>query len=616
MQARKTQNAYTLNPVSSKNAFLTDIDFNAKNRSATKPIKHVSLAPQHKKDSVTYKLPQLNPKKKNMMEVSATQANDLDEYVEHFKQDVKRFNSVNKKSDSMLRKDDFENFNSTFAYKFLENQKKKIEDEIHQIYQTKQPKELEDYIKRFETKTTFKEILSIKKVELVNCKKTYNSYDYKLKKVREKIEKMDALLEKYDHGEKENTDMTKKLNEEKHDEIKEKIEEVTCDKEVLDNIRNTYKTDILVLKKKSETFKEELRKLKKKFEVKNNEIRREEVIQNDMYKKVIEHKQQREQQYNKELLNQKIKEEYTFYEDHIKFDQILANEAKLQMAKEQNEQEEKYRETEKRKEEHLMHLEQKKLRILNLQSDLLEYENKLESLQRRIHVTEESHILTKIHEHRSSKEALNDLKKGYVEDIEKLRDEINELRQIIEMSLLNEAELVGQYKGDSNRSQKNQGLIVEEVTMGESTIHENRLFENKLLHMDQLIKDKNQELFSKTLEFRQLNQIILDSSSTISRIIYQLNPTLSKKIQISQTNIVDLLTFVGLQLEKILSFMYIEGNLNNRNLDQDNSFTLERDADTINKPPTWLRINNVKTPTEPKPDLKNQSKGPINEISG
>ena len=261
----------------------------------------------------------------------------------------------------------------------------------------------------------------------------------------------------------------------------------------------------------------------------------------------------------------------------------------------------------------MVQLEQKKLRIVNLQSDLQDYENKLEMLERKIHVTEESHILTKIYEHRSSKEALYDLKKGYLEDIEKLKEEINQLRHILEMSLFNEAEMIGKSKKDLNKFEND--IKDNNISLGESTIKENRVFENKLLHMDQLIKDNNQELFSKTLEFKQLNQIILDSSSTISRIIYQLNPSMSKKVQISQSNIVDLLTFIGLQLEKILSFMYIEGNLNNRNLDQDNSFTLDRESNNINQPPTWLRINVVKTPHDFKLDSKNQSKGLANDIS-
>jgi len=424
------------------------------------------------------------------------------------------------------------------------------------------------------------------------------------------------LLEKYSINTKENLDDKKKQNEEKHEEIKERIEEVLCDKEVLDNVKNNYKTDILTLKKRSETLKEELRKLKKKFETKNNEIRREEVIQNDMYKKILDFKNTKQVQYSKELINQKIKEEYTFYEDHIKFDQILANEAKIQMAKEQNEQEEKQREVERQKEERLMQLEQKKLKILGLQTELLDFENKLEIIQKKIHVTEEGSILTKIYEHRSSKEALIELKKSYYEDIEKLKDEINQLRHILEMSLLNEAEMIGQNKDNQKRSEDAQRNQDQYEPMGESAIQENRVFENKLLHMDQLIKDKNQELFGKTLEFKQLNQIVLDSSSTISRIIYQLNPTISKKVQISHNNIVDLLTFVGLQLEKILSFMYIEGNLNNRNLDPDSSFILDRENNSINQPPTWLRINATKTSADSKSDPKNQSKGPINEISG
>lgn len=607
MQIRKTQNTFGLASVPSKNAFLTDIDFNPKNR-GSKPAKHVSLAPKHKKEANAHKLPALGAKKKHAVDVHVDKATDLEEYVEHFKADVKRFNSVNKKSDSTLRKDDIENFNSTFAYRFLENQKRRIEDEIQQIYSTKQPKELEDYIKRFETKTTFKEILALKKEELVGCKKTYNAYDYKLKRVREKIEKMDALLEKYETEEAAPSDATKRLNEERHGEIKERIEEVMCDKEVLDNIRNTYKTDILLLKKKNENLKEELRKLKKRFETKNNEIRREEVIQNEMYKKVLEHKAHKQTLYTKELLNQRIKEEYTFYEDHIKFDQILAHEAKIQAAKEANEAEEKVKESEKRKEEQLLQLEQKKLRILNLQAELHDFENKLESLQRKIHVTEESQILTKIYEHRSSKEALLELKAGYAEDIGKLKDEINNLRRVLEASLLNEAELVGQPREEGRPASEHE-------LMAESSVVENRLFENKLLHMDELIKDKNQELFGKTLEFKQLNQIILDSSSTISRILYQLNPSLSKKVQISQANIVDLLTFVGLQLEKILSFMYIEGNLNNRNLEADGSFTLEREGDAINKPPTWLRINTASVPVEAKGENKTVSKGAANEMS-
>jgi len=151
----KTQNGLKPTQALSKNAFLTDIDFNAKNQNGQKPVKHASLAAKPKKDTILYKLPQLPQKKKQTVDVSVNQANDLDEYVEHFKQDIKRFNSVNKKSESNMKKDDIENFNSNVAYKFLENQKKRIEDEIHQIYQTKQPKELEDYIKRFETKNTF-----------------------------------------------------------------------------------------------------------------------------------------------------------------------------------------------------------------------------------------------------------------------------------------------------------------------------------------------------------------------------------------------------------------------------------------------------------------------------
>lgn len=575
----KMNHTGTKNYHGQKNAFLTEIDYNAKK--AKKRVNMTHSIGNNYKGRNEKKLPYLSKKGKNGQEPPYPQINDLNDYVEHFKHDVRRFNSINKKSDPMLKKTNFADFNSNFAFNFLENQKKRIEDEIQQIYTTKQPKELEDIIKTIETKHSFKEILQLKEQELIQSKKIFNQYDYKLKQIKGKIKKTDVLLEKYDTPEKENDNNAIQLNEKKHENMKEKLDEVIYEKECLDNLRNTYKSNILILKKRSSNLKDDLKKLKNKFETKNNEIIREEAIQNDIYKRVLDHKKNKKVKYNDELINQKIKDEYNFYEDQIKFDQIMANEEKINQAKQQTIYEDKQKEKEREKEEMMNTLEEKKLQIMSLRDDLKKYEDKLESLQKHIHVKEESQIVAKIYEHRSSKEALNELKKGYSIDINKLKDEINFLRKTLELSLFNEAENLGNTKKTEN----------EEEDMNRSGLQENILFENKLLKLDDLVKEKNTDLFNKTLAFRQLNQIILDSSSTVSRILYQLDPALSKKTQISHQNIIDLLTFAGLQLEKILNYMYIEGNLNNRNLYFNNSFSIERENEARNQPPSWLRIN-------------------------
>jgi len=54
---------------------------------------------------------------------------------------------------------------------------------------------------------------------------------------------------------------------------------------------------------------------------------------------------------------------------------------------------------------------------------------------------------------------------------------------------------------------------------------------------------------------------------------------------------------VGLQLEKILSFLFIEGNVNLSidDLDYIADFDMKKKEHT-NKPPSWLRIHSNKKP--------------------
>ncbi len=188
-------------------------------------------------------------------------------------------------------------------------------------------------------------------------------------------------------------------------------------------------------------------------------------------------------------------------------------------------------------------------------------------------------VLNKIYKLKSSKESLKELKQCYNLDIKAINKDIENLRNILTEAFIQKAEQFDVKNiQEENKTEKKEEKIK---------------FENELIELDGELKEKNRYLFKEKMELDQLNQIVLDCCSTISRILYQLDPKMSSEIQISHSNVIELLSFCGLQLEKVLSFLFIEGNIHAScaNLDNIEEYNLEKD-NYLKQPPSWLRIHN------------------------
>lgn len=118
-----------------------------------------------------------------------------------------------------------------------------------------------------------------------------------------------------------------------------------------------------------------------------------------------------------------------------------------------------------------------------------------------------------------------------------------------------------------------------------------KVFQNNLHISDQKNKSISKSIYKTQMEVTQLNTLISNSCQTVSRIIYQLDKNISKKVSISHTNIVELISYVGLQLEKIISFLFLEGgpDFNLQEANSLNNIDIEMNS-TNNEPPSWLRI--------------------------
>jgi hypothetical protein len=537
---------------------------------------------------------------------------DLKNFINIFKKDLLPI-TTRKKDD--LNKDDLIKFNHNLAKEFLNIQKSKIESEIQNHYLKKTPFELQEYLNQMENKTSFKNILSQKKEELIEKKKIYNAFSFKLKTAEKNLENLNNLLNRYssktlvfeEEGE-DKMDKTKNLNE-----LEEIIKNITHERDCLDNFRKSYKTDLIILKKKSEVQKDKLLKLIKSLQSKNKELNKQEDMNNNVLNEFTQHKHIKSKS-TKPFFTEEVHQNFSFFEEQIRVKKILSNEAKIQEAINLHNFQEKQREKEmmieKENEKNFLKMENLK----ELRNELEEYEKKTSEIMEFLKVNEKMQILNKIQELKNGKESLKELKKCNQEDIDHINKDIKKIRKVLEKNFIQEAnnfdlsknklksfskEVTYSNEGQLSDSkiQENPNIAIfanEQIKKNENSLIQEeveRKFNNELVLLEEDWKTKNQQLFNEKMELNQMNKIILDSSSTISRILFQLDPDMSSKIQISKDNIVELLSFVGLQLEKILSFLFIEGNVNLSCEELDYISDYDQNLKHTNQPPPWLRIH-------------------------
>ena len=515
---------------------------------------------------------------------SQSKKTDLKNFINVFKKDMKIL--TEKKLDD-FNKEDIDKFNNDIAEKFLNIQKSKIESEIQNFYLKKSPYELQEYLNQMENKTSFKKILIQKKEELIQKKKVYNSNNFKLQNATKNLNKLNVLLKKYSTPATEKKNNIENDIEERKDFIKKMDEitkNITHERECLNNVRKVYKSDILILKKNSERQKEKMMKLIKNLESKNKELNKQEDMNNNVINELEQQKNMKSKT-NRPFFAEEVHKNYSFFEENIRVDKILSNELKIQQAIKLHNQEEKLKETELIQEQERERNFKKKEDLKELRSELEEYELKTEKLMEFFKVNEKMQMLSKVYELKTSKDSLKELKKCYQEDINLIQKDIEKIRDVLDKAFIEEAEKfeLGTKKNKNDENKEEEEII-------DKNDGDNIKFENQLMTLDEDLKKKNQLLFNENIELTQMNKIFLDSSSTISRILFQLDPQMSSKIQISKDNIVELLSFVGLQLEKILSFLYIEGNVNLSCDDLDYIADYDMNLKHTNKPPSWLRI--------------------------
>lgn len=554
--------------------FLTDIKSRNSKRISRSKKKYKS---SHKENEI------MLPIIKKFEISSKNKKTNLKNFINVFKKDMK---ILTEKKLEDFNKEDIEKFNNNIAEKFLDIQKSKIESEIQNFYLKKSPNELQEYLNKMENKTSFKKILIKKREELIQKKKVYNSYNFKLQNATKNLNKINALLAKYSTTSETNNNIEKDT-EERKDFIKKMDEitkNITHERECLENVRKIYKSDIIILKKKCERQKEKMMKLIKNLQSKNKELNKQKDMNNNVLNE-LEQQKFIKSKANRPFFAEEVHRNYSFFEENIRVDKILSNEAKIQQAIKLHNQEEKMKETELIHEQERKKNSKKQEDLKEIKNELKEYEEKTEKLMEFFKVNEKMQLLSKVYELKSSKESLKELKKCYQEDINLIQEDIEKIRAILDQAFVEEAEKF-ELGNKNNKSLEER----EEENLQRRNDEGNIKFENQLMTLDEDIKIKNQLLFNENIELNQMNKIILDSSSTISRILFQLDPQMSSKIQISKDNIVELLSFVGLQLEKILSFLYIEGNVNLSCEDLDYIADYDMNLNHTNKPPSWLRI--------------------------
>ena len=82
-----------------------------------------------------------------------------------------------------------------------------------------------------------------------------------------------------------------------------------------------------------------------------------------------------------------------------------------------------------------------------------------------------------------------------------------------------------------------------------------------------------------------LNNIFLDTECTISRIFYQLDPNFIVEKNGKIEDIVNNISVIGLQLEKIITYLALHEHIALESLSE------LPELQKVQQPPSWLRLN-------------------------
>jgi len=576
-----------------KNAFLTDVDLNVRSleRAPVKPSNPSAVEPKESKNAV--KLPNIRQMPKPFKKKPKKPAREeepvffeLEHYVNTLGNPVKDepFYSKPKTQDKIYSK--FEanvaNFQSNNVTNFLRQHKKIIEETIFDKYAKQTDPELEEFIKQIERTNSFQSLLASKENELLRIKKVYNAKMLESKNLSTKIESLENKISKLEIKKLAIKPLQEAITDKK--EVADStsmpfLELVTHDKEVLDNVKNNCKDDILIILKNNQQLKLASSKTSDTLSHLKAMLQRESDLLSASTMRLLDIKKGKNKKKPNDLINENIKNQFSNYEDQIKLNQILANEEKIQKSLEVKEQEE--REKEKARHQALVEKQRREemAELAQINNELQDAREKIARLMKVVEVTDKMEIYAKINELKSSKEILLDLRKNYLNEITVLNEEVAELKRQCELVLISDVTNPRKLE-DTTESPRDQ----------QDTEDNHRIINSKFEQIEIAKKEKNQSLYSHMLECQKYENVFLNCASTISRILYQLNPSAYKNINITPINILDYFTQIGLQFEKLVNQIQADEEDSG---DENNCIQLlsETELESYQRPPTWLRLN-------------------------
>lgn len=580
-----------------KNAFLTDVEFQFEKHSKSQvPKLHVSRAEEKNHDA--QKLPLIisahirkNEELNTTLKQDSRKMNEIDSYIDNLPIGLKK-DQIEQKSrtrDFRKEKHESETFNKKYANNFLTQQRQKIEQDITAVYTKKSDNELENFIKNVERSTSFQQVLETKEEELIRIKKIFNAKKTEVEYLDKKILCLDTNIQKLKP--KEDTSLLNNHENKNLIEIDENsLDLINNQTEILENMKKACKDDIIVLLKKNLNLKEFASRCKEYQMQARMTLKRQEEHLNQTAVRFLDMKKNKNIAPVNETINSTLHKEFAVFEETIKYEQIIKNEEKIQKTIEMKERE-------IIRQERLVQLQQieelktSELKLIERETkELNYYKSQIYILVDRLEVTFNNAVFSKFNELKTSINSLNEMRINFESEISLLEFESKKLKETFESIYISET--------TQNADQKKLISHDEQVLLMQTTglsskknpnvELEPHFFENNFALLDELRRNKNQELCDVINEYQKFYKIFLDCASTISRILYQLNPLVYKSTHINTNNIMNLFTQIGLHLEKMA--LQFSNNEDSSILNEDISGREGLERKLPSQPPDWIRL--------------------------
>lgn len=513
----------------SRGVFMTDI----------KSIRESTKSPQHSRhhshivfSSVSRRLPQMQKPLKDRQSEKAlgvfcksfTQALGLEKKV-HF-------------SDSSYRKGERRKLEYTFTEKFLENQVRRVENEVEKVYFRPMDLNRNIRLKSVEGNHALTEMVGSQKLELLRLKKVFNEFEVKLAAEAKNIESLKQIRDGIEESDELKVETPKS---EEPAETPEFLMNAQLEFEVLERLNQNNKIDIILVKKKNEIFKRWLQDIQER----TIHIRKDLERQNMGYRmrlKGIRNRSSNFASISQPFVASTIKEEYSLFVENVEASRVIREEERKFLQQKQLEEEALNRELEDQRrrfridhENHIKLLENLRIKLNKTNAELAE-------VMAIVRASCKGDIIDEIYEAYASKDSLDQLSQKYLRNSAKKRF----FRE-------NRLEEAFYSENEGTETPKNKNII-------KPLLSPNMVLED----IERQIKEKSNELERIKIQGAKSQNTYFEACDMFSRLMFKINPSMSKNITTQGSNALDVMTNIGLQLEKIMNICHSQGQNVNR----------------------------------------------------